>query len=339
MPAPKVSRSALQRTMAAQKQRLAALRAPAEKLDDEREQFMATFVPKSIDRSKWESDARPFVVDLMRRSHVTGKATFPQLMSDVCIYVGWAMKQGLELDLHVLMDHDRIEQWSATEAENLSQSTTGNRRSRLRNLASHVLPGPAAPPRPAAISRAVVQPPYSLAEIAAIIRLVGNQPTKTKRRQLSLLVAAGLGAGASARDIRHLHRKDIRREGAGVWWLTLAHPPREVPLVAQYGDLLKVGIERTAPEKLLIGTRIDRKSAVSWIVDASAVSDDHPAISQARLRSTWMLELMCRPVPLAHVLRVTGLSSCRSLTDLLPYSADAAYVALVEGGVGDASGK
>jgi len=333
------TRAEVKRRMAAEKQRIQALNVAAAPLAPEYEKVLATFTPRNVNHDRWREGVGDFVRDLMRRSHVRGKSTFPQLLSEVALYVDWAVGNGYDVTIEALMRHDRIDEWLQTANAHCSDITRSNRRSRLRNLASHVAPGPQAPTRPETIGRPAVQRPYTQAEVASIVRLIRTQPSKTKRRQLAIMVATGLGAGASARDVRDLRGNSIWKDSDGAWWVELSTPPRTVPIRCEYADLLTAATTGVDPEALFIGTNPERKSAVSWVIDGSAITDDHPDLNQGRMRSTWLMNLMCRPVPLSVILQVAGLTGGRTLVDLLPYCQDPAYVATPVGGDVRVAGK
>lgn len=328
----KPNRAEIKRRMAAEKQRMQAMQKPAPLLDPEFERTLARFTPRNVNSDRWQEDVGDFVRDVMRRSHVRGKATFPQLLSELSLYVDWAVRRGYSLTLEEILRHDRIDEWIDTAHENCTDSTRSNRRSRLRNLATHVAPGSHAPRRPPAIGRPVVQPPYTLAEIAAIVRLVHNQPSKIKRRQLTVMVATGLGAGASASDLKALRGQDVWCDETGVWWMELTSPTRKVPVRSDYAQMLGEATSGMPADELFIGTNPERKAAVSWVIEGAAITGDHPDLNQARLRSTWLMNLMSQPVPLSVILQVAGLSGGRTLVDLLPYCQDHAYVTRPVGG-------
>jgi len=140
----RMSAAEAKRQMKAEAERLESLQRSAPPLDDDRERVLAAYVPRSMSRARWEQTS-PLIRDLMRRSHVKGEQTFPQLLSELTLFVDWAMDAGVEATISDLMRHDLIERWAAQGAP--ASTTWGNRRSRLRNLASHVNPGLHAPRR------------------------------------------------------------------------------------------------------------------------------------------------------------------------------------------------
>lgn len=71
----------------------------------------------------------------------------------------------------------------------------------------------------------------------------------------------------------------------------------------------------------LYGTKAERKN-VSGPVKANAKSAQGTGvdIEVNRLRSTWLLSLLCAPIPLASVMAMAGLTSARTLGDLIAYA-------------------
>jgi hypothetical protein len=119
----------------------------------------------------------------------------------------------------------------------------------------------------------------------------------------------------------------------------LSSPARTVPIRHEFADLVREATKGTKPDALFIGTNPERKSAVSWVIDGSAITDDHPDLNQGRMRSTWLMNLMCQPIPLNVILQVAGLTGGRTLVDLLPYCQDPAYAITPVGGDARAAGK
>jgi hypothetical protein len=319
--------AAQRRLMAAERTRLESLTRPAPPLAEEFEAVLRRFTPRTVSQERWEAGMGDFVRDVMRRSHVRGAATFPQLLSELSLYVGWAVERGTPMTMPGLLCHHRIEQWVAHgRAEGGPDTTWGNRRSRLRNLASHVMPGPNAPRRAEPIGRASIKAPYTRREMAELVRLSCNQPTRLQARHLHLMLGTGAGAGLSSSDLRYLKPEHVRVDASGRWWIDVpGDNPRSVPVRAAYVEHLRLGIEGVPTGKLLTGVKESRRNITSPLVANAAVGHNTPP-DQARLRATWLLAAMTTPVPLADLLAAAGLSGARTLADLLPYATDADYV-------------
>ncbi len=320
-----MSAAEAKRLMKAEAERLDSMRRTAPPLDETREKVLATFRPRSMSQARWEQ-AAPFIRDVMRRSHIKGVRTFPQLLSELTLFVDWALEAGADMTIEGVLRHDLIERWVAAQGE--PESTTwGNRRSRLRNLASTVNPGVHAPRRPAPFGRAALKAPYTLREMADLERLALNQPSKATRRNLCAMVGLGAGAGLGSTDLRGLKRSHLTRDEHGVWWVDVpGERARRVPVRELYSRLVEEGLKGLKPDDLIIGVKEGRKNITSTAVTNAAIGDTNITPEQARLRATWLLAVIAMPVPIADVMAAAGTSSARNIVELAPYASDTAYV-------------
>lgn len=327
-----LSAAAARRLMREQKTRIAALAEPAPPLATQYEEILNKYVPRAIDRSLWDTTVGPFARDLMRRSHVRGEKVFRQLLSELALYLGWVYRDGGTPSISHTMNHDLIEIWVASEGAAGSTTTWGNRRSRLRNLASHVNPGPGAPTRPEPFRRTAVKAPYTRQETADLERLAVNQPTATMRRQLCAMVGLGLGAGLGSEDLRELRVADVVRDADGQLWIEIsgAHP-RRVPVRDRYVRFVEAGLAGLKPRDLVLGRVATRRNITSPVVGNAAIGSTNVVPDQARLRATWLIAVMTAPVPLADLLAAAGMTTARTIADLLSFCTDARYVAGLEG--------
>lgn len=322
------AKAAAKRRMAQEAARLRALKEPAPLLAQEYESVLRDFRPRKVDLERWDAGTGEFVRDVMRRSHVRGAKVFRQLLSELSLFVDWAQGQGIELSMESMLRHDLIERWSHGHEDAGTSSTWSNRRSRLRNLASHVMASADAPPRPQSFTRVAVKAPYTLRESAALERLVRNQPGAAVRRQLSAMVALGLGAGLGPADLRDLTVDCLVQEADGWWVAVRGERPRRVPVRDRYVGLLVAGVAGLESGQLVLGRKVDRVNVTGSIVYSSSLGTTSVYPDQARLRSTWLLTVITAPIPFAEVMALAGLSTARSLVDLVPFATDPAYVDL-----------
>lgn len=327
----KMSAAEAKRRMKAEAERLESLTRAAPRLDDAREQVLSTYVPRSMSAQRW-LEASTFIRDVMRRSHFTGDQTFPQILSEFTLFVDWALDSGVDLTISELLRHDLIERWVSERGEPDS-TTWGNRRSRLRSLASKVNPGVYAPRKPEPFSRASVKAPYTLREMADLERLALNQPSKATRRNLCAMLGLGAGAGLGSTDLRGLKRRHLSQDDDGNWWVDVpGDRARRVPVRARYAHLIVEAIKGLKADDLLIGVKEGRKNITSTAVASAAIGETNITPEQARLRATWLLAVICAPVPIADVMAAAGTTSARNIVELVPYASDPAFFAGAEGG-------
>ncbi len=194
---------------------------------------------------------------------------------------------------------------------------------------------------PQVISYQPVQPPYTPFECASLVRLARNQPTATLRRELSAIVALGLGAGLSSAEQRGVTRESVVEGELGSTTALFVKVggaiPRTVVVRATYERLLrevldlhqKAGRKPTDPLYGLSKTRHNVTGPVTQRAKTALTTGVD--VDPARLRSTWLVAAMSAPVPLGALLRASGLRSARTLVDLLAYcpSPDEAAVAAI----------
>jgi hypothetical protein len=177
--------------------------------------------------------------------------------------------------------------------------------------------------------------PYTVQECRQFVRLVFDQPSIGRRRAGCLIVGLGLGAGLDGRDWRALRRGDIRddtlADGTPVLVVDVPEsmrPGRSVVIRALYEPLVRRGLAAhdeagRASDALLIGEDEDRHSILDGRIRALTTARGGAVdIEAARLRNTWIVAALSSDLPLPAVMNAAGLSSARTITDLLPYCAE-----------------
>jgi hypothetical protein len=288
---------------------------------------IAAYVPKKLPAGVWAQ-----VADAARAAMMAFAPNTPRWVSThggyVVRFCVWVHAQSGQpdqlLDTAALLAPGLVDRYVATGLD-APDSTVATIRWVLRRAIRQLSDAP----HPQGLTHRQVQPPYTAAECAALVRLARAQPTTAKRRALSAAVALGLGAGLDGRDQRLITRADITTidiDGApglcvqvrGTRARTVVVRRHYVPLLAEACRLH--GEEGRAPDELLHGREPDRSSTVaavgSFAVTATGQGVD---ISAARMRTTWLLAIMCSPLPLAALLAAAGLTTARTLTELLPY--------------------
>ena len=236
-----------------------------------------------------------------------------------------------------LLEGGLVEAYLAGPVAASPDSTRATVRSALRRAVRRLAPASA----PQVISYQPVQPPYSPFECASLVRLARNQPTATLRRELSAIVALGLGAGLSSAEQRGVTRESVVEGELGSTTALFVKVggaiPRTVVVRATYERLLrevldlhqKAGRKPTDPLYGLSKTRHNVTGPVTQRAKTALTTGVD--VDPARLRSTWLVAAMSAPVPLGALLRASGLRSARTLVDLLAYcpSPDEAAVAAI----------
>lgn len=82
--------------------------------------------------------------------------------------------------------------------------------------------------------------------------------------------------------------------------------------------LLRSALAGRTPGELLLGQKQDRRNTAARAIERAALHNV-PHIEPARLRATWLADVMTDPIPLALILQAAGLRSARTLSELLPH--------------------
>ncbi len=216
-----------------------------------------------------------------------------------------------------------------TYVASLATAQTQTARATIRAVLRRVVKDRLGDRAPETLRYTPIQPPYTPAECAGFVRLARNQPSDSSRRNLSALVALGLGAGLNGREIVVVRRSDIVEVPSDIE--PICHRvtvkdkrAREVVVMAEYEALLQEALqihhEQRRGDKPLIGEKTAGHDAANDATRRAQTALGRGVdITPPRLRSTWLVACMTAPVPLAVLMRATGLKSARSLADLLPY--------------------
>ncbi len=281
------------------------------------ERFLSSYRPQ-IEPDTWHA-CRPVVVEAARRYAPTGKDSLEKILYALSREAAWAAKNGIPLTLEELLSANRIEAFVNTGLPELNDGSRASVRSRLRRVAARLQVDPSFALPKAVLGHRDVAPPYTSAEISIILSLIKMQPP-VARAKLAVAVALGLGAGISATDLRDLHKSHvIDHGGRGIEIRVPGTRPRTIWVLPAYEELLRAGIQTVKPTQHVLGRSAIAKNTISDLYAQATAADSRIDIAQGRLRNTWLAYLMTQPIPLSVLLPAAGLSSARTLTELLPF--------------------
>lgn len=313
----KVSKAAAKRLAAAKR---AAAETPAG-LAANLEALLARYRPVALDDDVWLA-VREVHHAVMRRSGIVGENSFIHRCGDLAAYLAWRAESGLAVGITDAMTFAALDDYHRRgDHDTLSDRSWDERHSKLRNLARKANPGLDAPSPAATIGHQPIKAPYDYREEVIIRRLALRQRRPVIRRQLCAIVGLCAGAGLGPADLRGLCRHDIADLGdEGIRVDVGGRRPRTGWVRCTYEDLVRVGIDGLSAHQLVLGTKKDRRNITSSpIANAEFYGKDLPAIEVGRLRSTWLAWAMTQTMPLQVLLAAAGLSTTRTLEDLVAY--------------------
>lgn len=340
----------------------AALEAPtvapepdANSLPLEAREAIETYRPQGVTRSKWEA-LRPLCRRLLIGFAPVSANQARSAASVITPFLVWASTRPVRSNAGPSLSPEALRAAGLADAYlmtlDVPDASKATYRSVLRRALKSLDPSPAP-----TLAYQPVAGPYTAAECAAFVRLARNQPSLTRRRELSALVGLSLGAGLDGSDLRDTRPDDIEclpnvvlTDGS----LALAvrvrgERGRLVPIRAAYVPLIRYALDLHAREGRskgipLLGTESGRRTSasptLSRAVTATGTGVD---IAVSRLRATWLTACLAAGVPLGALLHAAGLRSARTLVDLLPYcpapdeEAVARLLALLTGPAADAT--
>lgn len=311
----KMSRAAAQRAAA-----FARKQFENPELPDQLERRLQAYQPRDVDPAVWAlvRDDHHLII---RRSNTRGVTAFDHNCSTLARYLAHRAGKGLATDPSESMTDTAINAYVVTGLFDVNEGTAATYTSRLRRLAKHANPSLDAVPQPSHFTYSNVQPPYTPAEEAALRRVALRQRRPKARRQLCAIVGFGGGAGLNPTGMRHLRENHVIDHGDGGIEVNVPDG-RRIMVRREYEAVVRAALEGLAPGALLLGTKPTRRNVTSSAIANAEIYDDVPAVDMDRLRTTWLVWLIGRPVPLKVVLDAAGLTSARTLISLIPFVAD-----------------
>lgn len=289
-------------------------------LSDNLEVILATWEPRAdlLDPHLWPA-VRDLARDIMRRSHFRGPENFTKALRSITVHLGWCYRQGYEMDIDSVLATSAINQHVTHMRLTYKDSSVAKMRSQLTSIAKQVSLSPDAPVKGQKIEHWSVKPPYTEAEVRAILRRLDLLVDAKTRAALQTAVTLGLGAGLDTRDIADMTRAHISDlDDQGICVDVPGTRPRRVWLRHEYEDLLRTGIAGLTRNEPVLGRRMHKDSVRDLYKSIQPIGDG-PIIQQGRLRNTWIATLMMEPIALWTVLKAAGLTGARTLADIAQF--------------------
>lgn len=275
------------------------------------------FCPQGGLAEQWDEVGAPTIA-VVTAARITGSESLRKHLTHVGYFLAWATREGHPPALGTVR-RELTDEYTRIGMAASSAKSRADRRARLRSVADRVNPDQA-PDRGVTVARPAVKPPYSPNEMLRILRVTSAQPTPIQLRKLSVCVGLGAGAGLDSPDLRHLRRRAITDDLArGIAVTVGGSRPRTVTVLRDYEPLVRAGLIGLRPDDLVLGVNEARRTIAARAISDATLLGDCPHIEQSRLRSTWLAHLLTHRVPVSEVLRAAGLTSGRTLADLLPF--------------------
>jgi hypothetical protein len=291
--------------------------------DDEIRRRIEGYEPRGLPAVEWGA-IRSFVIPTLRASEPDGLAAMERNARVLTLIAAWCLKQGIPLDIEVVLDPDTVERFCSKGLR--KTASRPSYRATLRRLGRELTTTAPWEPRPEPMPARNVAPPYSEEEIDTLIEDAYRQSTPARSRAARALIALGAGAGLDGRWARKVRGTDVIRIGWVVAIKVGDPSSRVVPVLAQYEDEI-LHLAEEAGDEYLVGGTTTHRNRTNEISTRFEDGHNHPKLSSARLRSTWIVTHLTMGTRLPELLAAAGTKRIETFDALLEYVA-ATHLAL-----------
>jgi hypothetical protein len=264
------------------------------------------FSPKDVPPAIWNR-IEPLVKEAVATSTPRTVSRANDLLTVTAQLAVWAHRIGQPLDPEILFHPDTVDRFVTEGCAHLSEGSRLNYRTQLWKVGAAVL-GPALyPPRPLPMRRSEVTAPYLEAQITEVVSWSQGLPTEAMRRNVQALLAIGLGAGLSAREVKRLVGTEVREEEGLVLVEVVGDNARTVPVRGQWAQGVLAFARESGPRPYFRPERLRiTRGDILAFIDRCTEPDQDAMFSVQRLRVTWVVSHLAAGVPVGVLARGAG---------------------------------
>lgn len=269
------------------------------------------YTPAKVSTERW-ARIEPFVTNLVIAAVATEEVSYAELelYSVLSQHVAWCEVQGYELKPEQVFNRNVIGTFINKLPKTYSDGTRSNYRSMLRKVAEAVLPPDQVVRSGPAIKASSPSRPYSETEITALLVFSENQNTNLERHGALTLLAAGLGAGLAAEDLRVIRGTDVRTADGVTTVHVDGRRHREVVALDRWSYQLQTLADAAGERWLFLPNRnSSRKKATSNFVKRLSGELGSLTFSTQRLRATWVCHHLTIGTPLPTLVNAAGVTT------------------------------
>jgi integrase len=261
----------------------------------------------------------PFVTAAVHAASPKVSYSEKQLYAVTARLALWAWQSAsLPLEVDEIFSPNVIDRFAAQGLPQYTKAGRNTMRSRLRRMADALLGPERDPDRVRPMGNSDASAPYSDGELSQLRSWAAGQPSGERHSSAVTLLALGLGAGLSSREIASLRIGDIVVDDAGVLILIRGDRARQVPVLRDWEEALADRVSGRAAEEWAFreGQEGGNRNLVSDFV-ARSYGDFGPQVR--RMHATWIVTHLEIGTPLLLLLRAAGLRDPEALGRLLPF--------------------
>jgi integrase len=272
--------------------------------------------------SAYWAPIEPFVTAVVETAAPQVSYTEKQLYAVTVRLALWAWQTAsLPLEIDEIFAAPVIDRFVAVGLPQYTMAGRNTMRSRLHRM-SDVLLGPGRDPnRARPMGNSDPSAPYSEPEVATLLSWAAVQHAGERRSSAAALLALGLGAGLTNREITELRLRDIDADAEGVVVTVRGNRARCVPVLREWESALVQRVAGRSPDGWAFceGQEGVNRNLVSNFV-ARSNGDFGP--TTRRMHATWIVTHLEMGTPMVPLLRAAGLKDPEPLGRFLPFVRD-----------------
>lgn len=258
-------------------------------------------------------------------------------ISVIVRYVDWCYRvMGIDLVIDDIFDFDMIAYYAMNATDDVhSKASKGSIRARLLWVGDHLVPGGVRERVLEKAGRTPVTAPYSQAEILQLKQWAVSQNTAYSRHMCWTVLAFGLGAGLTSRELVNLKREDVTETSDGVFvTIRSGGAPRQVVVTGEWEDHAMVLAESVKAGAYVFSCHktVRESTVISQSLRRTTARPNGLRINMEKMRLTWFVRLLNSGCPVPVFLKAAGLKGMSALERIIPYldqgPADIAVTAL-----------
>lgn len=215
---------------------------------------------------------------------------------------------GLPLDPTAVFDRDVIDRFTSVVPQYRTKGSRNTMRSRLLRISEALLTPDAIVTALRPLGPSDPTAPYSDEEITGLRSWASAQPTAAKRLSAGGLLALGIGAGLSGREIIECRLTDVHADEQGVVVSVRGERSRRVPVVCDWEDALVRLISESDCDRPVFreGQTGDNRNLITDFVSRSR---GKVGLQARRMRTTWIVHHLNSGTPTIALLDAAGVQT------------------------------
>ncbi|MFN3707392.1 hypothetical protein [Microcella sp.] len=269
---------------------------------------LARYQPK-MDTAYWRQIG-PFVVDCVDLASPDTRYSDKELFAAAAPLTLWAWQSaGMELERHQVFSRATIERFIDSGLTGYSTSASRNTlRSRLNRMSEILHSSQTITRALRPLGNSDPMTPYTPADVVQLRSWAAAQQTESRRRNAHILLALGLGAGLTAKELLAVRSDDITCTDEGVHVAVTGARPRQVTVLREWETHLL-----DAQEDGWLFRQRRHGHNRNLITDFVSHSEQRVDLQTRRMRSTWIVHHFTVGTPTLVLLAASGVQSLVSL--------------------------